>query len=147
MSNLFNDRRTSEWDPDGFKLDHAFAKRIRPATRRNERIGPKTGEPFLRGPIPMDWLHQAAKLGVSPLWVGCLLWHLAGLKKSSAFLVSNFHLNRWGIERRAKSRALKVLSDAGLITVAGRGKRSPRVTIIVARDKGMISNDLDTTHL
>jgi hypothetical protein len=97
MSNLSNGRRTFEWDPDGFKLDHAFAKRMRPATRRNGRIGPKTGKLFLRGPIPMDWLNEAAKLGVSPLWVGCVLWHLAGLKKSSAFLVSNFHLNRWGI--------------------------------------------------
>ena len=83
----------------------------------------------------MPWLYEAAKLGVSSLWVGCVLWHLAGLKKSSTFLVSNLHLYRWGIERRAKSRALKALSDAGLISIVGRGKRSP-VTIVVAADEG-----------
>ena len=134
----------SQWDPDRFKLDHAVAQCTGAASRRSVRMGRKTGKLFLRGPIPMDWLHGAAKLGVSPLWIGCALWHLAGLKKSSTFLVSNLQLHRWGIERRAKSRALKTLSDAGLITVAGRGKRIPRVTIVVAGDDGANRNDLDT---
>ena len=62
---------------------------------------------FLRGPIPMGWLHDASKLGVSALWVGCVLWHLSGVKKSTTFVVSNLHLHRWGVDRFAKSRALK----------------------------------------
>jgi hypothetical protein len=84
----------------------------------------------------MDWLLEAAKLGVSSLWVGCVLWHLAGLKKSLTFVVSNVQLHRWGIERRVKSRALKALSETGLITVTGRGKRSPRVTIVCGPQGG-----------
>ena len=90
---------------------------------------------FLRGPIPMQWLHDASKLGVSALWVGCVLWHLAGLKKSGTFLVSNLHMHRWGVKRCAKSRALKALAYADLINIEGRGKRSPRVTIVVPAEQ------------
>jgi hypothetical protein len=136
VSPPLNNRRKPKWDPSGFRLEDALAQRIGAASRRKARIVRKTGGLFLRGPIPMPWLYEAAKLGISPLWVGCVLWHLAGLKKSHTFLVSNLHLHRWGIERRAKSRALKALSDAGLITIAGRGKRSPRVTIVATADDG-----------
>jgi len=126
----------SKWDPNRFKLEHNVAQGIGSVSRRKSHMMRMAGMPFLRGPIPMHWLHEASKLGVSALWVGCVLWHLAGLKKTSTFLVSNLHLHRWGIDRRAKSRALKALSNAGLITVEGRGKRSPRVTIVVADNEG-----------
>ena len=69
----------------------------------------------------MGWLYL-----VAPIW----------LKKSATFLVSNLHLHRWGVDRFAKSRALKALSDAGLISIEGRGKRSPKVTIVVPADEG-----------
>ena len=123
VSPPLNNRCKSKWDPRWFRLDHALAQRIGTASRRKVRMVRKTGGLFLRGPIPMPWLYEAAKLGVSPLWVGCVLWHLAGLKKSDTFLVSNLHLHRWGIERRAKSRALKALSDAGLITITSAQRR------------------------
>jgi hypothetical protein len=89
---------------------------------------------FLRGPIPMQWLDGASKLGVSALWVGCVLWHLAGLKRSGTFLVSNLHMHRWGVNRYVKSRALIALERAHLITIKSRGKRSPKVTILVEKD-------------
>ena len=89
---------------------------------------------FLRGPIPMQWLHDASKLGVSVLWVGCVLWHLAGLKRSGTFQVTNLHMHRWGVERRAKSRALIALERAHLIAIKDRGKRSPKVTILVKEE-------------
>jgi hypothetical protein len=133
-----------KWDPSSFRLKHAVAQGLGDASRRKVKMARKIGKFFLRGPIPMHWLYEAAKLGVSSLWVGCVLWHLAGLKKSLTFQVSNLHLHRWGIERRAKSRALKALSDAGLITVVGRGKRSPIVTIVMTGNEGTNTNDLDT---
>ena len=79
--------------------------------------------------------HDASKLGVSALWVGCVLWHLSGVKKSATFLVSNLHLHRWGVDRFAKSRALKALAYAGLVYIEGRGKRSPQVTIVVPAEQ------------
>jgi DNA-binding transcriptional ArsR family regulator len=41
-------------------------------------------------------------------------------------------LQEWGIEPDAKSRALRRLEKAGLVTVERRGKRSPRVTLVAA---------------
>jgi hypothetical protein len=79
----------------------------------------------------MQWLHDASKLGVSALWVGSVLWHLAGLKKSATFVVSNLHMHRWGVDRHTKSRALIALKRANLIAIKNRGKRSPKVTILV----------------
>jgi DNA-binding transcriptional ArsR family regulator len=71
-----------------------------------------------------------------------MAWATSPSRFKPTFRVSNLHLQRWGIERRTKSRALKALSDAGLITVVGRGKRSPMVTIVVAGKEGGGSNDL-----
>jgi len=59
------------------------------------------------------------------------LWHLKGLRRDNGFLVSNLMLQEWGIQPDAKARALRKLEKAGLITVERRGKRSPRVTLIV----------------
>ena len=41
----------------------------------------------------------------------------------------------WGVLPDAKSRALRALEKAGLITIERRGKRSPRVSLLVARLK------------
>ena len=120
------------WDPTSFRLDEALVGRIvsAPSVRKRRMVRRVSGL-FLRGPVPMQWLGDASKLGVSALWVGCVLWHLAGLKRSDTFLVSNLHMHRWGVNRYAKSRALIALERAHLIAVKNRGKRSPKVTILV----------------
>jgi hypothetical protein len=59
------------------------------------------------------------------------LWHLKGLRKADTFIVSNLMLRDWGIQPDAKQRALRALEKAGLIRVERRGKRSPRVTLVV----------------
>ena len=121
----------NRWDTNALRLDKAFAGHTEKVSRRKRTMVRRVDGLFIRGPIPMNWLQAASKLGVSALWVGCVLWHLFGVKKSATFLVSNLHLHRWGVDRFAKSRALKALSDAGLIMIEGRGKRSPKVTIVV----------------
>jgi len=63
--------------------------------------------------------------------VGLALWHIRGLRKTDTFIVSNLMVQDWGIEPDAKSRALRALEKAGLVTIARRGKRSPQVTLIV----------------
>jgi hypothetical protein len=126
----------NRWDPNTLQLDNALAGHIGKVSRRKRRMVSRDDGLFLRGPIPMGWLHDASKLGVGALWVGCVLWHLSGVKKSATFLVSNLHLHRWGVDRFAKSRALKALAHAGLVNIEGRGKRSPKVTIVVPRRIG-----------
>jgi DNA-binding transcriptional ArsR family regulator len=74
---------------------------------------------------------QAKQLGVTALLVGLALWHIKGLRKTNTFIVSNLMLRDWGIQADAKSRALRKLERAGLITVERQGKRSPQVTLLV----------------
>src|SRR5262249_25657046 len=86
---------------------------------------------FIAGPIDVSWVYKASRLGVKTLLVGLALWHLKGLRRFNTFIVSNLMLGEWKISPDAKSRALRKLEKAGLITVERRGKRSPVVTILV----------------
>jgi DNA-binding transcriptional ArsR family regulator len=67
------------------------------------------------------------------LLVGLALWHLKGLRRVDTFIVSNILLQEWGVRPDAKTRALRKLETAGLISVEKRGKRSPRVTLVVKK--------------
>jgi DNA-binding transcriptional ArsR family regulator len=40
-------------------------------------------------------------------------------------------MQEWGVQPDAKTRALRKLEKAGLIRIERRGKRSPRVTLVV----------------
>ena len=79
----------------------------------------------------MRWLRKARELGGSALWVGLILWHLAGLRKTRTFAVSTAYTRRWGVGSSTKSRALKVLAGARLITIENHGKHSPVVSLVV----------------
>ena len=84
-----------------------------------------------RGPSLFPGCVRRSSLGVTALLVGLALWHIRGLRKSNTFIVSNLMLRDWGIQADAKSRALRKLERAGLITVERQGKRSPQVTLRV----------------
>jgi DNA-binding transcriptional ArsR family regulator len=96
-------------------------------SRRASSVGGK----FIAGPVDVVWLSQARKLGVTALWVGLGLWFLRGLRRSNSFTVSNLMMRELGVHPDAKTPALRVLEEAGLIAIERRGKRSPRVTLIV----------------
>ncbi len=122
------------FDPGNFRLSHGPTT---PAQKRpagfQRRLNPDA--PFLAGPVDMLWLSQARKLGVTALWVGLMLWFIRGLRRSDRFLVSNMAMRNWGVEPDAKTRALRKLEKAQLITVERRGRRSPRVTILPVQMK------------
>ena len=118
------------WDPGCLRLNQDEARRLQGGIRRGRRVLPVQGK-FIAGPIAVPWLVQTSRLGVKALLVGLALWHIKGLRKADTFIASNLMLQDWGIEPDAKSRALRKLEEAGLITVERRGKRSPRVTIVV----------------
>ena len=98
--------------------------------RKGRRISSIKGK-FIAGPIDFSWLSQARKLGVTALWVGLGLWFLKGLRKSDSFFVSNLIMREGGVQPDAKRWVLNKLEKAGLITIERRGKRSPRVTLVV----------------
>lgn len=118
------------WDPSSLRLDPDGVTRSQGGARRGRRAPPIRGK-FIAGPIDVQWVVQAKRLGATPLLVGLALWHLKKLRQSDTFTVSNLMLQEWGIRPDAKSRALRALERAGLIRVEGRGKRSPLVAIVV----------------
>ena len=117
------------FDPSRFKLNDETATTASRRQRRGSRRLATDGH-FIHGPVDVAWLAQARSLGVTALWVGLSLWFLRGLRRSNCFIVSNLMMEAWGVEPDAKTRALRALERAGLITTRRRGKRSPEVTIL-----------------
>jgi DNA-binding transcriptional ArsR family regulator len=122
---------TTTWDPGCLQLDQARVAGLNGGLRRGRQPSPIRNK-FIAGPVDVSWVCQASQLGVKALLVGLALWHLKGLRRSNSFELSNLMLQEWGIEPDAKSRALRRLEKAGLVTVERRGKRSPRVTLVAA---------------
>jgi len=120
----------SIWDPSSLRLDQTEMARLQGGTRRGRQPLP-IRDKFIAGPVDVSWVCQASRLGVKALLVGLALWHLKGLRRDNSFLVSNMMLREWGIQPDAKGRALRALEKAGLIAIERRGKRSPRVTLVV----------------
>ena len=93
----------------------------------------KSGEMFLRGPIPWNWLCNAALASGrgSGFKLAIVLWHLSGLNRQSKTIkLSGKKLRQMGVDRHAAYRGLKALETVGLIRVERRLGRSPTVTII-----------------
>ncbi len=119
----------STWDPSCLRLDQT--KVVTNGGAHCGRQASPIRDKFIAGPVDVSWVCQASRLGVKPLLVGLALWHLKGLRRSNSFTVSNLMVEEWKIRPDAKRRALRKLEKAGLITVERRGKRSPRVTLVV----------------
>ena len=90
----------------------------------------KFGEHFLKGPIPLAWLEEAARLPGKSLHAGVALWYAAGRAKSAAIPLSNIASLHFGLDRNAKYRALVWLEEAGLIAVERKLGRAPVVTLL-----------------
>jgi hypothetical protein len=87
--------------------------------------------PFLKGPIPMDWIARAALLSGKSLHLGITLWYRAGLLGAMTIPLSNGDLAALGVARDAKYEGLERLQDAGLISVMQHRGRAPTVTILL----------------
>ena len=99
--------------------------------------------PFLKGPIPMNWLSVAAKLrGKAPLAVALAVWFEAGRRRSKVVRLTSAVLNRFSVNRKAKYTALAVLEKAGLIRVRREARKNPVVTIIDLPDEKEADGDL-----
>jgi hypothetical protein len=89
---------------------------------------------FIRGPIPLGWLEQAAKIPRrNAVLVGLVLFYLAGLKKDRHGLVLTVkRCKPFGLERKSVQRGLADLEKSGLIRVSRAAGQSPRVDITSA---------------
>ena len=89
----------------------------------------RKGERFLKGPIPWNWIVEAANVSGSALKISLALWLLAGMTKTGTVKLSNGLLEELGISRPTKSRAIKAMENVGLISVSQRPGNSPEITI------------------
>ena len=108
------------------ELIHHSSRPTRPPQRVRGR--------FLKGPVPFDWLSMAAKLPGRAFHVGILLWFLAGMTARLTVTLTGATTRSFGLDRDAKSRALRSLEAAGLVTVRRRPGQNPDVTIILPDD-------------
>jgi hypothetical protein len=125
-----NTNTNTNWDPSCFQLDQTGVSQLNSRPRRGRQPPPILGK-FIAGPVDVSWVCQASRLGAKALLVGLALWHVKGLRRSNSFEFSNLMVRGWGIQPDAKARALRKLENAGLVTIEHRGKRSPRVTLVV----------------
>ena len=86
---------------------------------------------FLKAPIPWNWIVQAAALPGSALVVGLCVWRLVAATRRSSVKLSNKECELLGVTRYAKSRALRSLEGAGLVSVVHKRGRFPRVSIML----------------
>ena len=101
----------------------------KPGIPRHDR-----GEHFLKGPVPLNWLAQAARCGGKAVHVAVILWYRVGLKRSPTVKVPRWTADKFGLGRHAKTRGLKALERAGLVRVKWQQGCSPEVTLLKYKD-------------
>ncbi len=84
---------------------------------------------FVRGPLPMTWLSQAAQLPGKALHVGLLLWFRVGCERSNVVRLTRRHGDLFVLDRHAAYRGLGALERAGLVSVERCRGRCPVVTV------------------
>jgi hypothetical protein len=105
------------------------------APKREKAPHHKSGEHFLRGPIPMDWLCAAARAAGrgSGFQVAIALWYLSGLNRQSKTVnLKGSILREMGVDRHAGYRGLAALERAGLVSVERHSGQLPVVTLLSA---------------
>ena len=75
---------------------------------------------FLKGPIKLDLLQQAAQLPGKALAVLLAIRHRVDLRGTPRVTLPAKFLAPWGVGQDAKSRALAALEGAGLIQIVDR---------------------------
>src|SRR4051812_21148750 len=96
---------------------HVPVKRLQLEVASGKLIGAPKKLLFLRGPIPLEWLAEAAGLPGKTLNVAVALWWLHGMAKAKPFKLTASALKYLNVKRDAASAALVHLERAGLIQV------------------------------
>jgi hypothetical protein len=114
------------FDPQSLAIDVADTRLLRqPRPRRRQRRGL-----FVKGPIPLSWIHAAAKISGNVSRLAWVIWFLAGLKRTTTFKLNLSKLGPFGLNRFSASRALVTLEHSRLVSVDRRHGRNPIITIL-----------------
>ena len=105
----------------------------------NRMVSPKSKEAtihthvvgkFLRGPVPLKWLHTAGTLPGKALHVAVELWFQCGVCRSKEVRFTYSSVLNFGVKRHAAYRGLRALEAAGLVTVCRSPGRCPVVAVL-----------------
>lgn len=91
-----------------------------------------SGDRFIKGPIPLDWLRAANTCGRKSVSVATMIWFAAGLQRSNPVKLSPAILSELAIPSRTAKQVLERMQDVGIVTVEFHRGRSPMVTILDA---------------
>jgi hypothetical protein len=114
--------------PEDLAFPNSIMSTIRTG-QKNKLPRHKSGEKFLKEPIPLDWLCRASQLPGKSLHVAVAIWYLAGLNKSSTIKLSQRVISGFFVTRHSKYRALACLEKAKLISVKKAPGSLPEITI------------------
>jgi hypothetical protein len=89
----------------------------------------KSGEWFLKGPIPGAWLSVAAAHPGKTLHVTLAIWYMAGLTRQPTVKLCRKPLNLLGVGRDAAREGLSRLEQRGLVSVVRKTGACPVVTL------------------
>jgi hypothetical protein len=123
--------RTDPFELDGLRIaEHDLAALGSAAPKRTPRH--RSGEPFLRGPVPWKWIQQAGALPGKALAVGLLLWLQAGCSKGRVVRFSMTRAAELGCHPDTVRRGIHALESAGLVRVERPAGRCLLVTLLDA---------------
>jgi hypothetical protein len=124
-------------DLDCMRLPHEQTPKrtAKPYCRRTPWKAPQVQGEFLKGPIRLDWLGTAATLPGKALATALAIMFEVGRRRCPEITLTTAILQRFGVGRKAKYRALKHLQSAGLIAVHQKPRRNPVVTVLDNKEK------------
>jgi len=91
-------------------------------------------KPFIKGPIPLEWLCSAAGAGNDALEAGLMLWYKRGLCKSNTVKLSN--REAVALSKRSEHtgrRGLRKLASVGLASIESKPGHKHLVTILATK--------------
>jgi hypothetical protein len=109
---------------------HIPVKRLQLSDATGTLVAAPKTKPFLRGPIPLEWLGTAAMLPGKTLNVAIALWWRHGMARGKPFKLTRMALKTLNVGRDAASAGLARLEQAGLILVERKPGQRPFITIL-----------------
>ena len=112
-------------------LDHLRLAPASPSVPAAQRRPHRIHGPFLRGPIPWEWLVHAARLPGKAFQIGILIWRAVGFGDK---MTVNISLTKaaaeMGFDRSSATRGLAALERAKLVSVARQAGCKPTITVL-----------------
>jgi hypothetical protein len=111
-------------------IETILERRLRFDANANQFIEQKNRAPFLKGPIPLNWLSAAAALPGKTLNVALAVRWVADMSKGGEVHVTKAALQYFGLSEDAYRDGLRRLEVAGLVAVTRKGGQRARVRIL-----------------